>query len=53
MSQSSRRNFLKRSAQTTAAVASAPYWSWSENTLAASSQDRMKIGCIGLGGKDR
>jgi predicted dehydrogenase len=50
MSQSSRRNFLKRSAQTTAAVASVPYWSWSENTLAASSQDRMKIGCIGLGG---
>lgn len=50
MSQSSRRNFLKRSAQTTAAVASVPYWSWSEKTLAASSQDRMKIGCIGLGG---
>jgi predicted dehydrogenase len=50
MSQSSRRNFLKRSAQTTAAVASVPYWSWSENTLAANSQDRMKIGCIGLGG---
>ena len=50
MSQSSRRNFLKRSAQTTAAVASVPYWSWSEKTLAASYQDRMKIGCIGLGG---
>ncbi|MFM7929784.1 MAG: Gfo/Idh/MocA family oxidoreductase, partial [Pirellula sp.] len=50
MSQPSRRSFLKRSAQTTAALASVPYWSWSTQTQAAATQDRMKIGCIGMGG---
>ena len=50
MSHSSRRSFLKRSAQTTAALASVPYWSWSDQAHASSLQDRMKIGCIGLGG---
>jgi predicted dehydrogenase len=50
MSQSSRRSFLKRSAQTTAALASVPYWSLSSQADAATFQDRMKIGCIGMGG---
>jgi len=45
-----RRDFLKRSAVAAAATGTVPYFSWNQKAFAnASSNDRPKIGCIGLG----
>ena len=50
MSQSSRRRFLTNVAQTGVAAATVPYWNWSAQATALNPQDRLKIGCIGMGG---
>lgn len=51
MSASSRRDFLKTSALTTAGAAAMPMFAWSQPAFANDSpNDRPRIGCIGLGG---
>jgi predicted dehydrogenase len=50
--QSTRREFLRRCAASTAAGATIPYWFMGENALAqqpTSKSDRLRIGAIGLG----
>jgi len=54
MTQSSRREFLGKTAGTVAAMAAVPainpYWTSSAQGAPFASQDRLRVGCIGLGG---
>ncbi len=54
MTQSSRREFLGKTAGTVAAMAAVPAFNpyWTSSALGApfASQDRLRVGCIGLGG---
>jgi predicted dehydrogenase len=50
-SQSTRREFLQKSATAAAAGAAIPYFAWSQPAFANNSaNDRPVIGCVGLGG---
>jgi predicted dehydrogenase len=48
-SQNTRREFLKKSIAVAAAGNAVPYFSWSQRANAGEG-DRLKIGCVGLGG---
>src|SRR5512137_1956592 len=47
---STRRDFLKTSSLAVAAVAAPYFWS-GEHARAASANDRLGVGCIGVGGR--
>lgn len=54
MHRSTRRQFLRRSSAAAAAAASAPYWFTAARAKAqeaTSKNDRLRIGCIGVGGR--
>ncbi len=51
---SSRRQFIAKSASLAAAATSAAYFPWTQSTFASTmANDRPRIGCIGLGGMGR
>ncbi len=50
MNQRNRRAFLHQSTATAAALAAVPYWATSVSARPIASEDRLNIGCIGLGG---
>ncbi len=46
-----RRDFLKKSTAAAAAAGAVPYFSWNEKAFSADSpNDRLKVGCVGMGG---